>query len=63
MELVSLKYTCRRLSIGRTLLWELMKQPGFPVPVMVSTSRKAFLATELDAWIAARAAARPQRVA
>ena len=58
MELLSIKQVSQRLSIGRTALWQLTKQPDFPKPVLVTERRKAFIASEIDTWIAGRAAKR-----
>lgn len=60
MELLSIKQTMQRLSIGRTKLWALAKESGFPKPVQVSVGRKAFVASEIDAWIREKMAARDE---
>lgn len=58
MQLLSIKQVTARLSIGRTALWHLTKQSGFPRPVNVTPGRKAFVASEIDTWISARVAER-----
>lgn len=61
MELLSIRQVAQRLSIGRTSLWQIAKEPDFPRPVRVTAGRKAFLASEIDAWIAERVAERDGR--
>lgn len=51
MELLSIRETARRLSIGRTALWKLTKEPDFPKPIAITVGRKAFVAEEIDEWI------------
>lgn len=58
MELLSIKETARRLSIGRTALWQLAKQNDFPKKVQVTQGRKAFVAHEIDNWISDQVAIR-----
>ena len=63
MELLSIKQVAGRLSIGRTALWQLAKQPDFPKLVKVTAGRKAFVKSEIDAWISKRLAERDQEAA
>ncbi|MYZ47335.1 helix-turn-helix transcriptional regulator [Propylenella binzhouense] len=61
MELLSIRRVMDRLNVGRTSLWKLSKDdPTFPKPVQVTPGRKAFVANEINAWIAARIAERDQ---
>lgn len=54
MEFLSIRNVCQRLTIGRTKLWLLMKEPGFPQPVRVTAGRKAFVKSEIEAWMQQR---------
>lgn len=63
MQLISFKEVQKRLSIGRTALWKLTKLDNFPKPIKVTVGRKAFIETEIDAWIEERAAERDEVVA
>ncbi|MEI4480959.1 MULTISPECIES: helix-turn-helix transcriptional regulator [unclassified Phyllobacterium] len=63
MELLSIKDVAKRLSIGRTALWLLTKESDFPKPVQVTVGRKAFVANEIDQWIASRVAQRDRVIA
>lgn len=58
MELLSIKEAARRLNVARTTFWHLTREPGFPKPIRVTRSRKAYLAHEIEAWIATRIAER-----
>jgi predicted DNA-binding transcriptional regulator AlpA len=64
MQLLSPKQTCDRLGIGRTTLWRLTRNGGFPQTITLTTGakgcagRKAFVAAEIDQWIAAQIAKR-----
>lgn len=62
-EFVSIKEVQRRLCIGRTRLWQLCKEPDFPKLVRLTERRKAFVKSEVDAWIQARIAERDGEVA
>lgn len=63
MELITIKDTAARLAIGRTRLWELAtRDPEFPKPVSVTGRRKAFVKSEIDAWVKARIAERDGEV-
>ena len=59
-RLLSIAETCQVLALSRTSLWQLAKRDDFPKPVQHYGNRKAFLAREVDAWIAARVADRDQ---
>ena len=51
--------TCRRAGIGPTTLYKLIKLKQFPPPIKLPDSAAVrWLESEVDAWIAARIAAR-----
>jgi predicted DNA-binding transcriptional regulator AlpA len=53
MNLISINATCKRLSCGRTWLYQQIKSNSdFPRPVIVG-SRQYFKDTEIDQWISA----------
>lgn len=60
MELISIRQACQRLSIGRTTLWRMTIQTDFPKPIEVSAGRKAFVESEIEAWIQGRIAERDE---
>ena len=48
----------RRLGIGASTLRRLVKSGDFPGPIKIGTRRVAWLASEFEAWVAERKAAR-----
>jgi prophage regulatory protein len=56
--LISGKEVCRRTSLSRASLYRLMAQDAFPKPIPLHGVRKAFIESEVNAWIASRIAAR-----
>jgi prophage regulatory protein len=56
--LISSKEVCRRTSLSRASLYRLMAQNAFPKPVALHGIRKAWIESEIDAWISARIASR-----
>lgn len=59
-RLLSIRQTCQITSLSRTGLWRKVKDDQFPAPIRLGDggARKAFVATEVDAWINARIADR-----
>jgi prophage regulatory protein len=57
-RLISNKEVCRRTSLSRASLYRLMAQNAFPKPVALHGIRKAWIESEIDAWIRARITAR-----
>jgi len=58
VRLIASKEVCRRTSLSRASLYRLMSDGGFPRPVPLHGVRKAWIESEIDAWIASRIAAR-----
>jgi prophage regulatory protein len=56
--LISAKEVCRRTSLSRASLYRLMADDAFPKPVALHGVRKAWVESEVDAWIASRIADR-----
>ena len=56
--LISSKEVCRRTSLSRASLYRLMAEGNFPKPVALHGTRKAWVESEIDAWINTRIAAR-----
>lgn len=48
-----------RTGLGRSSIYAAVGQGTFPKPVKLSSRAIGFLSTEVDGWIARRAAARP----
>lgn len=57
-RLVSMKTTTARVPFSRTTIMNLADAGDFPKPVRIGTKRIAFVEHEVDAWVAARIAAR-----
>jgi prophage regulatory protein len=51
-----------RVGLSRTSIYGFIKDGSFPVPVKTGRGSR-WLASEIDAWIAARAKARPAKAA
>jgi prophage regulatory protein len=56
--LIPSKEVCRRTSLSRASLNRLMAQDAFPKPVSLHGVRKAWVESEVEAWVASRIAAR-----
>jgi predicted DNA-binding transcriptional regulator AlpA len=63
MQLLSFRDVCKKLSVGKTSLYSLIKNQGFPpgVPLSVSPGEARrgapavrWLQADVDAWISAR---------
>jgi predicted DNA-binding transcriptional regulator AlpA len=48
-RLLTIGDLCEKLRKGRTSVWRLRKQPGFPVPVYLGETPQ-WLESEIDAW-------------
>lgn len=58
-KLLSIREVCALTSLSRTSLWKHVRDGHFPKPLPLGNGiRKAFLASEVDDWIAARIAER-----
>ena len=63
-KLISIREACQVTSLSRTSLWHKIKAGKFPKPVALGDGvRKAFLQSEIDAWISERVAQRDAEVA
>jgi prophage regulatory protein len=51
---ISPKLAHNRTSMSRTTAWRLEKRHQFPRLIAISPGRKAYLESEIDAWIAAK---------
>ena len=56
-RLIACKEVCRRTSLSRASLCRLMAQDAFPKSVVLHGARKAWVESDVDAWIATRIAA------
>jgi prophage regulatory protein len=48
-----------RIGLGRSTLYAMIQAGTFPVPVQLGARAVAWHESEIDAWIASRASARP----
>jgi len=62
-RLVSVSEACSMVGLSRTKVWQLTKDGTFPAMVRVEVTRKAYVHSELQSWIAAKIAARDQQAA
>lgn len=63
-KLLSIREVCALTSLSRTTIWQKIRDNEFPKPISLGSGiRKAFLAEEVDAWIAERVAERDGRAA
>ena len=59
-QLITFAQVADRLGVGKTTLREMIRRGGFVKPLSLSPGRIAFIETEVDEWLAARAANRQQ---
>jgi len=50
-ELLTLTEVCKRVRLGKTSVYELMKQGIFPKQVLISAKKVVWVGSEIDAWI------------
>lgn len=55
LELISMNQLEARLSLTKSPLYEMLNTGLLPRPIAISTRRKAWLAHEIDGWVALRA--------
>jgi prophage regulatory protein len=58
VRLIAAKEVCLRTSLSRASLYRLVAQGVFPKPVALHGVRKAWIESEVSAWLASRIAAR-----
>lgn len=60
LGVITPKELCVKLGLSRTTLYELIKTGAFPRPIDLTPTgtRTGFLVSEIEAWLAERAAAR-----
>ena len=56
--LIPLEEVIARAAISKTVIYKQIRQGTFPRPVPVGERRRAWVETEIEAWIAARIAVR-----
>jgi prophage regulatory protein len=61
VRVLTLKEVVQRTSLPRTTIWRRRRAGDFPEPIQLSPGRIGWLEHEVDAWLAARAAAREHR--
>lgn len=59
--LLSMKDVCQRTSLSRTAINNMRSKGRFPPPVYLGERRIAFVAAEVDQWIADRIASRGEK--
>lgn len=58
--LVRLPAVLSRLGLSRSTLYAMVAERSFPAPVPIGRRARAWLSSDLDAWVAARIAERDQ---
>ena len=53
-KLITEDAVLQKVPFGKTTLWSMVKDGRFPAPRRATPHRKAWLASELDAWIKSR---------
>ena len=56
ITLMTMNQVCKATSLSRTTIWRLQKRDEFPRGVRISAARVAYKASDIEAWIALRAA-------
>lgn len=56
--LISSKEVCRRIPFSRAQINNMVRAGEFPRPVPIGPKRRAFIESEVEAWIAAKVAER-----
>lgn len=60
-RILTIDEVTERTSLPRTTIWRRVRDGTFPPPIQLSPGRIGWLESEIDAWIAERAAARKRR--
>ena len=60
LKLLSIREACMRTSLSRTSLYHAVVAGTFPQPLQIGPGRKAFLESEVEAWIRQRIQARDE---
>ena len=58
--IIKLPEVCRRVGLTRSPIYAGIKAGTFPRPVKLGIRAVGWLESEVDAWLSARAAARPE---
>jgi prophage regulatory protein len=54
MKLLRFRELKERVGLGRTTIWRMMREGRFPQARLIGKSARAWVDSEIDAWIAAR---------
>ena len=55
---ISIKEVVKKIGISRTQVWFITKEGQFPQLVQISPKRKAYVESEIEAWMLEKIAAR-----
>lgn len=61
MKILRIKEVCSRVSLSRTLVYDMVARRNFPPAIRIGARASGWLESEVDAWIKARAEARSAR--
>ena len=53
-RVLRLDETCQKVGLKRTSIYDLMSEGKFPRPVKLTTQRRGWLLSEVEAWLTAR---------
>lgn len=62
-QIISIKHFARIAGLSTRTLERLITSGGVPRPIRLSPGRRGFMMSEIEAWLALRAAERDQRAA
>ena len=58
LGVVRKRKVCEMLGVSPATLWRWTRRKGFPAPIQLGPNTVGWLTTEIDEWLAARAAER-----
>jgi prophage regulatory protein len=53
-NLMTIQQVCNATSLSRTTIWRLQQRNDFPKGVRLSSSRVAYMTTDVEKWVASR---------
>ncbi|WP_103035267.1 helix-turn-helix transcriptional regulator [Castellaniella caeni] len=58
MKALKIKDVVEKVSLGQSTIYKMVAEGGFPRPFQIAPNRVAWVESEVDAWLAERAAVR-----
>ena len=60
-NLIDLQEIKRKTTLGKTTVYQQIKERGFPAPIHIGRRRVAWVEAEVDAWLRSRIEARDEK--